>query len=133
MVEVRRGGDRVEAEVTTLDRQTGASRRLGSSLGPAADINRHLTCEAPTGGGPLFIVAQHDGRAALVAANIAGAGDTVVRIDLDRPVPDDTRAELGHLLADRFGPDATKRAAAAKVLAERAMGRIPARARLVGL
>ena len=47
MVEVRRGGERVEAEVTTLDRQTGASRRLGSSLGPAADINRHLTCEAP--------------------------------------------------------------------------------------
>ena len=27
-------GQRVEAEVTTLDRETGASRRLGSSLGP---------------------------------------------------------------------------------------------------
>jgi transglutaminase-like putative cysteine protease len=118
MVEVRRGGDRVEAEVTTLDRQTGASRRLGSSLGPTADLNHHLTCEAPASGGPLFIVARHDGRAAIRTANVAGAGDTVIRIDLDRPVPDEARTELGRLLTDRMGADATKKAAAAKLLAE---------------
>ena len=70
------------------------------------------------GGGPLFIVARHDGRAAILAATVAGAGDTVVRVDLDRPVPDETRAELGRILADRFGTDATKKAAAAKLLAE---------------
>ncbi len=118
MVEVRRGGERVEAEVVTLDRQTGASRRLGSSLGPAADINRHLTCEASAGGGSLFVVARHDGRAAILAANVAASGDTVVRVDLDRPVPDATRAEVGRLLTERFATDATKKAAAAKVLAE---------------
>ena len=118
MVEVRRGGDRVEALVTTLDRQTGASRRIGSSLGPTADINRHLTCEAPAVGGPFFIVARHDGHAAILAAKVTGAGDTVVRIDLDRPVPDATRAELGQILTDRFGTAATKKAAAAKVLAQ---------------
>jgi Transglutaminase-like superfamily len=118
MVEVRRGGDRVEAEVAVLDRQTGASRRIGSSLGPQADINRHLTCEAPPDGGPLFVVARHNGRAAVVPVAVASSGDTVVRIDLDRPVPDDTRAELGRILADRFSTDAAKKAAAAKLLAE---------------
>ena len=118
MVEVRRGGDRVEAEVTTLDRQTGDSRWIGSSLGPTADINHHLTCEAPAAGGPLFIVARYDGRAAILAAKVTGTGDTVVRVDLDRPVADETRAELGRLLTDRFGTDATKKAAAAKVLAQ---------------
>ena len=117
MVEVRRGGDRVHADVTTLDRLTGASRPVGSSLGPQADINRHLTCEAPPGDS-LFVVARHQGRAAVLAATVAGAGDTVVRIDLDRPVHDDTRAELGRILADRFGADAAKKDAAAKLLAE---------------
>jgi hypothetical protein len=41
-----------------------------------------------------------------------------VRIDLDRPVDDDTRAELGRMLADRFGADASKKAGAGKLLAE---------------
>jgi transglutaminase-like putative cysteine protease len=117
MVEVRRGGDRVVADVTTLDRHTGASRPVGASLGPQEDINRHLTCEAPPGGS-LFVVARYQGRAAVRAATIANSGDTVVRVDLDHPVPDDTRAELGRVLADRFGSDATKQGMAAKLLAE---------------
>ena len=118
MVEVRRAGDRVEAEVTSLDRRTGASRVLGSSLGPQADINRHLTCAAPTGVGSIFIIARHRGRAAILATTVAEAGDTVVRVDLDRPVTDETRRQLGRILADRFGTDAAKKAAAAKLLAE---------------
>ena len=117
MVEVRRGGERVEADVTTVDRLTGTSRPVGSSLGPRADINLHLTCEAQPGGS-LFVVARHQGHAAIQPATIASAGDTVVRIDLDRPLPDDTRTELRQTLADRFGADATKKAAAAKLLAE---------------
>jgi Transglutaminase-like superfamily len=115
MVEVRRAGDRVEADVTTLDRETGVSRPVGSSLGPQVDINRHLTCEAPPGGS-LFVVAHYQGRAAIMGTAVAKSGDTVIRIDLDRPVPDDTRAELGRILADRFGADATRKAAAAKLL-----------------
>ena len=47
----------------------------------------------------------------------AGAGDTVVRVDLDRPVDDQTRAELSRILADRFGADAAKKSAASKLLA----------------
>ncbi len=117
MVEVRRGGDRVVADVTTLDPTTGASRPVGASLGSQADINRHLSCEAPSGGS-VFVVARYQGRVALVASTVAKSGDTVVRVDLDRPVPDDTRAELGRILADRFGADATKKAAAGKLLAE---------------
>ena len=116
MVEVRQGGNRVEADVATLDRKTGAGRSVGSSLGPQADINRHLTCEAPAGGS-LFVVARHQGRSAVVAATVAATGDTVVRVDLDRPASDDTRAELTRLFADRFGTDAAKTAAAVKLLA----------------
>ena len=117
MVEVRRGGQRVEANVTTVDRKTGASRAAGSSFGPQVDINRHLTCEAPPGGS-LFVVANYQGCAVVLAATVAASGDTVVRVDLDRPVPDETRAELVRTLADRFGPDSTRQAAAGKLLAE---------------
>ena len=116
MVEVRRAGDRVEADVTTLDSATGTTRQVGASLGPQADINRHLTCEAPPGGS-VFVVARYHGRAAITAAEVARSGDTVIRVDLDRPVPDDTRTALSRTLADRFGADATKKAAAAKLLA----------------
>jgi Transglutaminase-like superfamily len=116
-VEVRRRGDRVEASVTTLDRQTGASRQAGSSLGPQADINSHLMCEAAAGSS-FFVVARYQGRAAVLAATVADTGDTVIRVDLDRPVPDETRAELGRTLAHRFGADAPKKACAARLLAE---------------
>jgi hypothetical protein len=40
------------------------------------------------------------------------------RVDLGRPIPDETRAELGRILSDRFDTDATKKAAAARRLAE---------------
>ncbi len=116
MVEVRRGGNRLEADVTILDRQTGVSREVGPSLGPQADINRHLTCAAPPGGS-VFVVARYQGRAAVRAATVANSGDTVVSVDFDRPVADETRVELNRVLADRFGADATKDAAAAKLLA----------------
>ncbi len=114
MVEVRRGGDRVEAEVTTLDLASGAARPLGSSLGPTADVNRHLTCEAPAGRAVL-VVARLGGAASVRSARVEG--DTVVRVDLDRPTPAETRAELARTFAVRFGADEARRAAARKVLA----------------
>ncbi|MGP0063671.1 MAG: transglutaminase domain-containing protein [Isosphaeraceae bacterium] len=114
MVEVRRGGERVEAEVTTLDRATGASRPLGSSFGPQVDVNRHLTCEAPIGGSVLVLARLGDGTA-IRAATVAA--DTVVRIDLDRPAPEQTRAELARIFADRFGIDEARKASARKLLA----------------
>jgi transglutaminase-like putative cysteine protease len=117
MVEVRDRGERVEADVVILDRKTGALSRVGPSLGPRADVNRHLTCEAPPEGS-IFVVARHQGRAAVHAAMVAGSGDTVVRVDLDRPVSDGARAELVRLLADRFAAASTRSAAAAGLLAE---------------
>ncbi len=115
MVEVRRGGERVEAEVMTIDRATGTARKHGSSFGPQVDLNRCLTCEAPLSGSVLVVARLGDGtavRAATVAA------DTVVRIDLDRPAPEQTRAELARIFADRFGTDEAKQAAARKLLTE---------------
>jgi poly(3-hydroxybutyrate) depolymerase len=115
MVEVSREGRRVEADVTTVDRVTGTCRALGSSLGPTADINRHLTCEAPPGGS-LVIVARHQGIAAVRAVKVSG--DTVVRVDLDRPAPSETRAELARIFSDRFSTEESKRSLARKLLAE---------------
>ena len=105
----------MEAEVTALDRMTGISRPLGSSLGPTADINRHLTCEAPSGG--LMLVVARQGKAAAIMA-VTVAGDTVARVDLDRPAPPETRAALERILADRFSADESRRTTACKLLAE---------------
>ena len=100
MVEVRRGAERVEAEVTTLDRATGDCRPLGSSLGPQADINRHLTCEAPPSGS-LLVVARHEGQRP--SGPRPCRADTVVRVDLDRPATGgDPRRALSQVFADRF-------------------------------
>jgi poly(3-hydroxybutyrate) depolymerase len=115
MVDVRRAGQRVEAEVTALDPATGASRPLGSSFGPEADNNRHLTCEAPSSGSLLVVARQRDG-AAVIAVTVSG--DTVARVDLDRPAPPETRSELARIFADRFSADEPKRATARKLLAE---------------
>jgi hypothetical protein len=114
MVEVRRAGQRVEAEVLTLDRETGVCRAIGSSLGPQADLNRHLSCEVTTGGS-LLIVARHAEGAAIGTANVSG--DTVVRLDIDRPAPEGTRAELVRIFGDRFGSVEAKRETARKLLA----------------
>jgi hypothetical protein len=63
-------------------------------------------------------VARHEGRAAILAANVGSEGDTVVKVDLDRPVSDETRAEIGRVLADRFGTEPSKKEAAAQLLAD---------------
>jgi hypothetical protein len=115
MVDVRRDGQRVEAEVMTLDRATGASRVLGTSLGPSADINRHLTCEAPLSGS-LLVIARN-GRGTAVRP-VTVSGDMVVRVDLDGPASTETRAELARIFANRFSADESKRATAQKLLAE---------------
>ena len=78
------------------------------------DVNRHLTCEAPIGGSVLVLARLGDGTA-IRAATVAA--DTVVRIDLDRPAPEQTRAELARIFADRFGIDEARKASARKLLA----------------
>src|SRR5262249_13509455 len=45
-------------------------------------------------------------------------GETVVRVDLDRPAPSETRAELARIFSDRFSSDESKRSTARKLLAE---------------
>ncbi len=115
LVEVRQGGERVESDVLVVDRASGQVRPIGSSLGPRADINRHLTCEAPIGP-DVFVVARANGRTTLTAAKVSG--ETLVRLTLDRAIADDGREALAKTFADRFGLDETKRDAARKVLAE---------------
>ncbi len=114
MVEVCQGGQRVEADVTALDRSTGSTCLAGKSLGPQSDVNLHLSSPV-TSGESFVVVARRDGKSA--SRDVTIKGDTVVRIDLDRPQGDAT-AKLVGLLADRFGDDAAKRELARKILAE---------------
>jgi transglutaminase-like putative cysteine protease len=118
LIEVVRGGSRVEAQVTIIDRPNGEARDVGISFGPRADINNHLSCQAPSPGAPVLVVAKHQGRTAIAAAKVAASGDTVLRIDLARVVADEAKTELRSLLADRFGTDANKKAIATKLLAQ---------------
>ena len=92
---------------STLDRQTGASRPLGSSLGPRG---RHQSPPDLRGTAERLALDRRPARRARggPGRDRRRRGDTVVRLDLDRPVPDDTRAELSRIFADRFGTDATK-------------------------
>lgn len=115
MVEVREGGERVEAEVKVVEQSTGRARAIGASFGPQLDINRRLTCEAPPQGN-VFVTAQLHGRSALASAAVSG--DTVVKIDLERFADQNTRESLEKTLADRFGDDPSRKDAASKVLAE---------------
>ncbi len=119
MVEVRDGTNRVEADITIIDLKTGTRRAIGSSLGPQADVNRHLTCEAPPGDS-LLVVASHRGRTAIGAtsAPATAGGDTLIRLNSEHPVSDEARSEIVRLLTDRFGTEATRRAKAVKILAE---------------
>lgn len=118
MVEVRQGGERVVADVSTFDRLTGRAGLAGKSLGPAADVNLHLS--GPATPGEAFLIIARRGDANVARCVNVGAADSVVRIDLDRPPADDaqTRQVLGKLLADRFGTDDAKRKVAAALLAE---------------
>ena len=116
MVEVRRQGQRVEAEVTTLDRATGAAPparlepRPGGRRQSPPDLRGTAERVAP-GRRPARRAARRSGPR-------PSPGDTVVRVDLDRPAPAETRAELARIFADRFSADESKRATARKLLAE---------------
>jgi poly(3-hydroxybutyrate) depolymerase len=114
-VEVTREGERIEADVSLVDRATGAVRSVGSSLGPQADINRHLTCEAPVGP-DVFVMVRLNGQSAMMAATVAG--ETLVRLALGGPLDAATREALAKTLTDRFGADESRRELARKVLAE---------------
>jgi len=115
MVEVRKGGERVVADVAALDRATGLTLLSGKSLGSQADINLHLS-GAVNPGNTFLVVARLDG--VQTCRGVTVNEDTVVRIDLDDPDPEKTRATLSALLTDRFSGDAAKREVAAKILSE---------------
>jgi poly(3-hydroxybutyrate) depolymerase len=115
MIEVRRGGQRVEADVMALERGTGTARFVGKSLGPQADINLHASVPAASGES-FLVVARYQGVAASLWPTVKE--DMVVRLDLDHPDINDSRTGTARLLADRFGADAAKRAVAEKLLAE---------------
>ncbi len=103
MVEVRRNGERVPAEVAILDAATAQTRLIGTSFGPETDINRHLETNVEAGSRWL-VTARVPGAGTWCFAN-AGEGDTVLRLDLDAQPTQTDRDTLAALLAQRFAPD----------------------------
>ncbi|CAN5452027.1 hypothetical protein BH11ARM2_BH11ARM2_29560 [soil metagenome] len=101
MVEVKKGGERVKADVTALVVSSGDQCLNGQSLGPQADVNLHLTTPA-TDGTTYLVRADYGGQIANAWAK--AEGDTVVRIDLDHP----EKIDLSAILAERFGPHPDK-------------------------
>ena len=115
MVEVVRRGERVVAEVSAIDRETGITQLSGKSLGPQSDVNLHLS--GPVSRGESFlVVARHEGLQSCRSVTVNE--DTVVRLDLDKPDLEKTNATVVNLLAERFGEDAVKCEVARKLLAE---------------
>ncbi len=115
MVEVKQGGERVEAEVVALEESTGSTFLSDKSLGRQTDVNLHL-CRPATSGEQFLVVARHDGHVASAFVTV-NAEDTVLRLDLDHPSPE-FLAKLTALLVDRFGTDPDKKAVAGRLLAE---------------
>lgn len=111
MVEVRRGGQRVEAQVSALEHSTGSTLLSGLSLGPQADVNQHL-CRPAEAGASYLVVARLDGQTAAALATV-GKDDAVVHLDLDAPV---ARRVPAALLAERFGINAHLGDAASRLL-----------------
>lgn len=109
MVEVKKGGERVVAQVTAYDLETGASVLSGKSFGPRADINFHVNAPVPDGH-RYVVFANFQGKtvSGLAKAN----GDTVVHLNLAQPTDEALKA----VLADRFSGDAAKSKVAASLL-----------------
>ena len=111
MVEVRKGGERVMAEVIAVNAATGDRCLVGRSLGPQADMNLHLNAPAKEGE-TYTVTAEYRGETVTTQARVEG--DTVVRIDLDRAKGHD----LAWALDARFAADPVDRGIAIPMLAE---------------
>ncbi len=111
MVEVRRKGERVVADVLAVDGATGKLVLSGQSFGPRADINHHLSAQVADAS-PVFVLALSEGKAVCCSAKVIK--DTVLVVDLDKP--DDNN--LTQLLKVRFGTDAAAAAEVGKLLAK---------------
>lgn len=109
MVEVKKGGERVIADVIAFNAATGDKCLIGKSKGPQADINLHLSAPVPKGG-DYIVTANYSGVTVTGVAKVDT--DMVLRLDLDHP----SSGTLTPLFMDRFGPDKAKADAAAKVL-----------------
>ena len=112
MVEVKRGGERVEAQVRAVNLASGRLAINGTSFGPNVDINRHIDTVAADGQ-EFLVVAWMDGTTVSTTATVSG--DEVVRFSLDEP-ESVSKEMLMSLLEDRFSGDDAKRVIAGKVL-----------------
>ncbi|MDR3690715.1 MAG: transglutaminase domain-containing protein [Fimbriimonas sp.] len=109
MVEVKKGGERVIADVIAYNAATGDRCLIGKSKGPQADINLHLAAPV-TKGGEYLVTTEYAGQSATAIAKVDQ--DTVVRIDLDNP----SAGGIEAVLADRFSGDTGKAEAARKLI-----------------
>lgn len=105
MIEVKKDGMRVEADVEVFD-ATGKSILKGKSLGPQADINLHLTAEVQQGQSYKVQIAYKGTK--LTREVKTDNLDTTLRLALDDRSP----------FADRFSSDPTTKAAAVIKLAK---------------
>lgn len=118
MVEVKKGGDRVIADVVVTSETDGKEIIHGKSLGPQADINLHVSGEAKEGT-TYRIEVTYGGQK--VSREVKVSGDTVVHIDLDRETGRALRftskTDLAALLGDRFSRDPSRISRAKAALA----------------
>ena len=121
MVEVREGGDRVEADVTTLDRATGTDRPARQEPRPAG---RHEPPPLPAPRRPASASWSSPATAtdAPHASRPSRATRSSASTSTARPRRRDREASSPPILADRFGPDDAKRDAAREAPGRAALG-----------
>ena len=111
MVEVKKGGERVIADVIAFNASTGDRCLTGQSKGPQADVNLHLSAPVPKGD-EYLVTAEYRGKTVSAVAKVES--DTVVRMDFDAPSDD----SLKPVFTDLFGADKSKVDSASKLIAK---------------
>ncbi len=116
LIDVRQGGDRVEADVIVFNTTTGAVILEAQSPGSEVDLNRYLEAEVPSGTSVL-ITAHYQGNGAFHFTK-TGDDNTNVQLGLDssQKVSVDDLQELSGLLQDRFGDDSERQELASRLL-----------------
>ncbi len=113
MVEVKKSGTRVEADVLAISASSGRTVIQGKSFGPNVDMNRHIDSIAKNGD-EFLVVVQFEGTSSIHWARI-GDSDQVVNVDLNKPsslAPEKLR-EIADL---RFSGDPAQQQLSAAIL-----------------
>lgn len=102
MVEVKKDGQRVEAEVTAINTKSGRTVIQGKSFGPSVDMNRHIESAAKTGD-EFLVRVEHNSTTSLHWATVQ-KNDLVITVNLDKPATLPLE-KIKSLAAQRFSSD----------------------------